>query len=103
MVSRRQSVGVRRPGPAERHQADIDQSIKAVVDADIRIDQTFQDVHYSGVRLGKGGVGRGWAPRGALGQINADAALIDAPVATSRLGLSRTPSPSSALTTQHCP
>jgi hypothetical protein len=78
MVSRRQSVGVRRSGPAERHQADIDQSIKAVVDGAIRVDQTFLDVHHSEVRMGKGGAGRGEVPRGALGQIDADAALIDA-------------------------
>jgi hypothetical protein len=78
MVSRRQSVGVRRPGPAERHQADINRSIKAIVNADIQVNPTFQDIRHSGVRLGKGGVGRAWALRGALGQIDADAALIDA-------------------------
>ena len=42
MVSRRHSVGVRRPGPAGRHQADIDQSIKAVVDGDIRSIRQFK-------------------------------------------------------------
>jgi hypothetical protein len=79
MVSRRQSGGVQRPGPAKRHQADIDQSIKAIVDADIQVNQTFQDIRHSGVRPGKGGVGRAWALSGALGQIDADAIAILSP------------------------